>query len=314
MISAENSAMRQWASLFSGKYHAMLVVYTDETGTGGVPDSGEEPAPGVYGFIATPEEWDVFRVKWKAGLDLHKAAYFHFRETRQSHRQNPKKVYFGWTNEQVDDFIYDMATIASSGPIPFGGNVSQLMTVGPNPDKFQIAKLYRKTFYAFFEDFKEIMNDYFPKETEQVSFFFSDIDNDPWIKILNQVMKDVRHHNPLIASEYVSICPKSERGIPCQAADLLAYVNRQNSSKMYEAGHVRSLRLLDLIIARQLFRKTAYMKKMVEMPENEWRDLVIDMRRQKKEFDLKNADADKNTVYYRPIREHPFFKDIARHD
>jgi hypothetical protein len=82
---------------------------------------------------------------------------------------------------------------------------------------------------------------------------------------------------------------------------------------MYEAGHARSFRLLDLIIGRQLLAKQQpVMRRLVEMSEDEWRNLVTDMRRQKKEFDLKNANADKNTAYYRPLREHPFFKDIAK--
>ncbi len=41
------------------------------------------------------------------------------------------------------------------------------------------------------------------------------------------------------------------------------------------------------------------------MSDNEWRELVADMRKQKKEFDAKNEN---NGEYYRPIRQHPFLK------
>jgi hypothetical protein len=61
------SSFREWASLFSGKYFAMIVVYADETGTGKVL-SGKEPAPGVYGYLATPEMWETFRNEWKSAL------------------------------------------------------------------------------------------------------------------------------------------------------------------------------------------------------------------------------------------------------
>ena len=47
----------------------MLEVYADETGTGGVPKSGKEPAPGLYGFLATVEMWGRFRKEWRSALD-----------------------------------------------------------------------------------------------------------------------------------------------------------------------------------------------------------------------------------------------------
>jgi hypothetical protein len=307
--SVRKSKFLEWSSLFSGKYFAMLVVYSDETGTGGVPETGEEPAPGVYGFIATPQMWEDFRIKWKAELDRYKVPYFHFRELHPAMRRKEKNLYFGWSNEHTDDFIHDMAIVASSGPIPLGGNVSQKQIVGLNPNEFQRAKLYRLMFYQFFGDFKFTMDDHFKKETEKVSFFFSEIKNEPWIKILSQVIKDVRHHNQIIG-EYSFIEPKTERGMPCQAADLFAYVNRQNSSKMYEEGHARSLRLLDLIIARQILAKQYwFMRPLIEMPDDEWRELVADMRKQKREFDAQNKNKDE---FYRPIRQHPYFKKIAK--
>jgi hypothetical protein len=299
----------KWASLFSGKHFAMLAVYSDETGTGGVPESGQEPAPGVYGFITTPEKWDEFRITWKASLDKCKAPYFHFRELHAKNRRKENNPFHTWTNDEVDDFIYEMAIVASSGPIPFGGNVSQKKTVGANPDKFSQAWLYRQMFYQFFGDFKLTMDDHFKDETEKVSFFFSENNNENWIKILSQVIKDVRHHNPIIG-EYSFMEPKTERGMPCQAADLFAYVNRQNSSKMYEEDRARSMRLLDLMIGRQILGKAYwFMRPLIELPENEWRELVADMRKQKKEFDLKKENKDD---YYKPIRQHPYFAKIAK--
>lgn len=309
------SKFLEWASLFSGKYFAMLAVYADETGTGGIPKTGEEPAPGVYGFITTPEKWDEFRIKWKSSLDQFKAPYFHFRLLHPNQRKKEKNPYHGWSNETVDDFIYEMAIVASLGPIPLGGNVAQKQITFRNSEtKFSAAKVYRKMFYTFFGDFKHIMDDFFPKETDKASFFFSDNENENWIKILNEVIKDARHHNPLIGT-YTPIDPydlTNDRGLPCQTADLLAYVNRQNSSNMYEAGHVRNLRLLDFVVGRQILGRHWFMRPIVEMSETEWRALVADMRSQKKEFDLKNADKDKKDVFYSPISHHPFFKSIAK--
>lgn len=299
-----------WNALFSGKLFAMLVVYSDETGTGGIPKTGEEPAPGVYGWLATPEMWEDFRDKWKAGLALFDVPYFHFSELNPNVRQTKGHPYSRLDRNRVDDFIYEMAVISSSGPIPFGGNVSQRLTIGPSPDSFQTAAMYREMFYDFFADYKDVMDVYFPKETGKTSFFFSDIDNDVWIRILNQVMKDVRQNNPSIAGEYTPIDPYSERGMPCQAADLFAYVNRQNSANIYKSGRVLRPRLLDLIIARQLYRVHPVLCILPQMPESEWRALVTDMRKQKREFEEKHIEiAGKKPIYY-PTLEHPFFKQL----
>jgi hypothetical protein len=286
------------------KVFTMLVVYADETGTGGIARDGKEPAPGVYAFLACAETWDVFRKQWQSGLDFFGVKYFHFRELNPTARKEPRNPYHGWSNDKVDDFIYHMALIAGSGPVPLGGNVSQKMTVGPNLDKWGRKKLYRKVFYTFFDDFKITMEEQFPNESEKVSFIFSEITNDDWMVVLSQVIKDVRNHNPAIG-EYSFIEPYSERGIPCQAADLFAFVNRQNSSNMYKDGHVRRMRILDLIIGRHAFPKSHHGYALRTIPQNEWRELVMDMRKQKKEFESQNQQAGAEKQIYYPTRDHP---------
>jgi hypothetical protein len=301
------TTFREWASLFSGKYFAMLVLYADETGTHGIKKDGKEPAPGVYGFLATPDIWDKFRVEWRTALSQPKydVPYFHFRELIYE-RGSSKCPYHGWDNDKVDDFIYDMALIAGSGPVPIGGNVSQKKTVGPNPNKFQIKKLFRQVFYQFFGDFKLTMQEQFQDEQGKVTFFFSDNDNDDWILILSQIIKDARHRNPQIGG-YAFIDPycSSDRGLPCQAADLFAFVNRQNSANMYEAGHVRRMRILDLIIGRHAFPKHHPGHALTTIPEDEWRELVADMRKQRKEFESQNQKLDVEKRTYFPTRDHP---------
>lgn len=294
---------REWASLFSGKYFAMLTVYSDETGTGGIPKTGIEPSPGIYGFLANPERWDKFRLEWTKQLNRYKVPYFHFCELNPNERKKPGTTYYGRDDEWTDNFIYDMAIVASGGPVPFGGNVSQKMTVGPHPDKFKMSGMYRKIFYTFFDDFRIVMREQFQEEKEKVSFFFSDLSNDVWIRVLIQVIKDAKHHNSMIG-EYSFIDPYSERGIPCQAADLLAFTNRQNSSNMYEEGTIRRLRLLDLILGRHVFPKNhpAYILRTI--PDGEWRELVADMRREKKEFELENQKPGKPKPEYFPTLQH----------
>ncbi len=95
---------REWSSLFSGKYFAMLVVFADETGTGGI-QKGREPAPGVCGFVATPEMWENFRTSWKTMLKKHKDASVIFILENWVHLSvKSSNPYHGWDEFEVDDF------------------------------------------------------------------------------------------------------------------------------------------------------------------------------------------------------------------
>src|SRR5580658_4464968 len=173
MIAADKlkseTSFREWFSLFSGKYFAMIVAYADESGTGGIPKSGKEPAPTICGLLATPETWETFRVSWKHVLSKHGADYFHFRELNKTERVKPGTHYYGWDDHKVDDFIYDMAIVAGSGPIPFGGNASVKREYGNNPTKENLQERYRATFEQFFDDFGNQMNNHFSGEKGKVS-------------------------------------------------------------------------------------------------------------------------------------------------
>jgi hypothetical protein len=233
-------------------YFAMIVVYADESGTGGIPKSGKEPAPTICGFLATPEKWGEFRVSWKQMLSKHDAKYFHFRELNKSERAKLGAQYYGWDDHSVDDFIYDMAIVASTGPVPFGGNVSIKNEYGKIPTKENFRERYKTAFEMFFNDFSIQMDRFFPNETGKVSFFFDDNQSSEWVEILDSVIKQKRKTD-LRIGEYIPIDDTSERGLPCQAADLLVYVNRQNNETIYERDLYVPQRILDIILSRQAF-------------------------------------------------------------
>jgi hypothetical protein len=285
----------------------MLEVYADETGTGGVPKSGKEPAPGLYGFLATVEMWGRFRKEWRSALDRYGTPYFHFRELNPSEREKRKNPYHGWNNDRLDDFIHDMAIVASNGPIPFGGNASVKMIFGENPTKLQLNKIYKRAFYRFFSDFKDAMNEHFPSGTGKVSFIFSEIENKEWISILNRTIKDARNHDPRIG-ELTFVSFKDFQGIPCQAADLFAYINRQNSANMYEAGHQLPPRILDIIIGRHVFPKGHPCYELQKLNNDEWRELIADMRREKRNLEISWKILGESKREYYPTLIHPFFK------
>jgi|ERR1035441_46905 hypothetical protein len=269
------SSIREWASLFSRKYFAMIVVYADETGTSDIPKSGKEPAPGVYGFLATPDDWEIFRKQWRAMLAKHKACYFHFREATRAGRQDPKSHYHGWSDDEADDFIHDMAYVASLGPIPFGGGVAQ--------KRFDSQEeAYESAFEIFFGDFTEQMDKHFPNEKEQVSFFFSRNRNKDWISILDRQIETAWNRDNRIAKEYTPIDDKTYRGMPCQAADLFAFVNRQNLESCFDADKYFNQRILDLIVGRKGFVGIHPFSPLSNMTDDKWYALIQDMRKRKK--------------------------------
>jgi hypothetical protein len=312
IVPDEQTSIREWASLFSGKLFAMIVVYADETGTGGIPKSRKEPAPGVCGYLARIEEWEAFRTRWKSSLKAHKAEFFHFRDLNKSERQKAGTPYFGWSDSEVDDFIYDMAFTASCCRIyPFGGNASVKMVHGMTSKKEDLNETYRRAFNAFFECFTTSMNKHFPKERGRVSFFFDDNQSEEWVSILDQVIKKHRKRDTRIG-EYTPIEDTSERGMPCQAADLFAAINRQNNETIYELGEYVPYRVLDNILARQAFPEWHPFVALKKMSDADWENLVKELRARKKIFDLHHqlAGTTPKPQYY-PIVHHPFFNHLS---
>jgi len=308
------SSFREWASLFSGKLFAMLVVYADESGTGGIPKSGKEPAPGVCGYLATPEIWEQFRIAWKLKLAEYKADYFHFRELdpyfQKKHPHNP---FSKWDKYRRDDFIYGMVFMVSCWRIiPFGGNASVKMVHGTTPDKDGLNETYRRAFDAFFECFNISMNKFFPKETGKVSFFFDDNQSGEWVSILDRVIKKHRKLDSRIG-EYTPVEDTSERGMPCQAADLLAAVSRQNNEAVYENQAYVPQRILDITLARQRFPDWHPFSAIKKMSDSEWKCLFDELRGRKKQFDLHHQLAGtKPRPQYYPIVEHSYFNQLSR--
>lgn len=280
----------------------MLSVYADETGTGGIPASGKEPAPGVYGVIATPEYWEIFCRDWSDELKKHKAKYFHFCELSPAGRRDKESGFFGWEDERADNFIYDMAIIATTKAIPFGGSASE--------KKLGKSRAYQEAFKEFFSDFRDLMKDFYPRYKEKVSFFFSDFENEPWLAALNKARKDAIHRDSRIG-ELAFIDPESHNGLPCQAADLFAYKNRQTMERSYDAGHYNSMTLLDFMFSRTGSRGNHPLSKLRTLSVPEWRDMVNKLRSERRLFETKNNIPGKSkTNLFAPLKHSPMVKDF----
>jgi len=295
------------ASLFSRKYFVMIVVYADETGTQGLRKGGKEPAPGVYGFMDVPEGWERFRGAWSAALKKYGVDYFHFRELNPLLRLNPGNPYFGWDNEKVDDFIYDMAIAASCGPTPFGGYVSIKALYGGRTDKEARDGSYAKSFEQFFNDFTNMMDCHFPNQKDKATFVFDDNENEQWIAILNSEIKKAKKRDRRIG-EYSFIDAKSGRGMPCQASDLLAYVNRQQAETTFETGHYQKTRLLDLIISRNAFPKEHPRSMYAGYSDTDWTALIKMLRDDKKLKHTRDVAQGLGKQQYYPFRDNALLR------
>ncbi|MGA2544543.1 MAG: hypothetical protein ABSG78_23585 [Verrucomicrobiota bacterium] len=297
---------REWASLFSGKLFVQIVVYADETGTQGIQPGGKEPAPGVYGFMDTVDSWGRFRVEWVEALKKHHAPYFHFRELHPKLRSEKKRQFYGWSDQMVDDFIHDMAIVASRTAVPFGGNTSEkYLAVGKTRPE-----IYAIIFHQFFKDFISSLDAHRPNFTGRASFFFDDNKNEEWIAVLNTVIKSWQEKDQRIG-EYAAVKMKEERGIPCQAADLLAYLSRQGSETVYETNQYHGSRVLDMIINRSAFTKDNPRHKLALMPDSQWIELIKTLREAKREWEISPESITDGIMgtpnYYKPF-SHPFFK------
>lgn len=284
----------------------MLTVFADETGTGGLQADGKEPAPGVYGVIATPEYWQTFCREWSDGLKKHDAPYFHFCELSPVGRKDERSAFFGWGNERADDFIYDMAIIATTKAIPFGGSASEKKLGRP--------KSYKAAFDMFFCDFRNVMKDFYPKYRDKVSFFFSDFENEPWLLILNRAGKDAQHRDSRI-TELDFVNHKTYNGLPCQAADLFAYKNRQTMETAYDSGHYNSMKLLDFMFSRTGSRADHPLAKLRTLSDSEWRDMVNKLRNERKIFELENnAPGKTKTNFFYPLRHSSMVIDFLKEE
>jgi len=231
----------------------------------------------------TVESWERFRHEWKDALKKHRAPYFHFRELNRNERAKSKSRFHGWTDKAVDDFIYDMAIVASRTAVPFGGGAA-FKRMGPGTTN---AEMFTTIFDRFFEDCTNTLNTIFPKFKGRVSFFFDDNKNEDWIAVLNTVNKSWQAKDKRIG-EYTPVKMQEEIGMPCQAADLFAYVHRQQNERMYDNDAIQPSKVLDLIISRNAFPKSHPKHKFALLPEPQWRELVMKLRDHQMKMDATN--------------------------
>ncbi len=199
-----------------------------------------------------------------------------------------------------------MAIIATgNGAIPFGGNASE---------KKLGQKAYKSAFDSFFDDFRNVMKDFYPRYREKVSFFFSDFENESWLLILNKSIKDAKWRDGRIA-EFKFIDHKTYNGAPCQAADLFVYANRQKMETTYDSGQWHSMKLLDFMFSRTGSRENHPLSKLRTLSEGQWSDMVNQLRIERKTFEAQNNSPGKpKTNFFHPLRHSQTAMDFLREE
>lgn len=259
----------------------ILRVYGDE--------SYAKTAEVFCGFMATPDEWSKFSRRWKSVLKDFSAPYFHFREfvDKENKWKIPNNPYLNWGDKKRDRFLIELAIVLSESPVPVGGilNVKEFDSSGMGAE-FKQDELLIGMFYIHFS---QQLNAHWPGFGGQVLFVFDETTNNEWVAALNSVHQKAKVFEPRIGDlsfEDDQRCP------PLQAADLYAYISRQNTEKYYEQGRTpQKKRILDWIISKN--QKPKFKK---EHTQDWWEKLVrivLEDRKKKKALWTKQGEPNK---------------------
>lgn len=221
-----------------GAWSVSLVAYADESGTHDRTGllQGADTA-GVFGYIARPERWKELTVEWNATLTEFEIKCFHTSEfaDRKNGPSDPKWPYRDWNDEKRDRFIRRLIAIARDGTyFAVGGimNVSAYDELIPSSEKEDMEHPYQFCFQLFVETLLKVSNnDLAPPLAvgEKIDFHFDQqAEMEARARKTFSVIKCLRDSGCRLGS--ISFDDKCDF-IPLQAADLLAYVMRQSSSR-----------------------------------------------------------------------------------
>ena len=270
-----------------------IQVYCDESGTGGFDQKGKDPIPTMYGYIAPVEYWvKEFYPDWRAVLDKKGVSYFHFRELNKNARRKPSNPYYGWSDGDVDNFLDDLSIVAGRTAIPCGSHGT--LKGGEDP--------YKKIFELFFKDCFNRIEMHWPKFNERVDFFFESTNNKKWSKQILEVAESFRLNEKRLGTPSFPCWDDPRNGLPLQAADLLAYSQRQNAAWFFEHNRtVREYRILDFALLRNIFPK-GDSRRVCTLTDEKREKLIRFFRADKNAKDIYRAFEGLPKTDYFPLR------------
>jgi hypothetical protein len=214
-----------------------LVSFADESGThdaSGVQLGAD--AAGMFGYIASKDQWDALTRAWSAVLKEYGVDFFHASDfaDRINGPKKPNWPYQGWDDARRNSFIRRLIAIARDGTrFSVGGivDVKAYDKLTPAWMKEDMQHPYQFCFQLFLDQVRGIVDEMLEPPldpSDKVDFFF-DQQNEWEIRARQtfstvKQLRDVRNRLGVL-----SFVDKKEFP-PLQAADLLAYVMRQSAS------------------------------------------------------------------------------------
>lgn len=289
---------REWASCFSEGLFVMLKVYADESGTN--DPTGQEPGssiPSLAGYIESKNYWNKFRRKWKAVLDAARARSFHFREF-----SNPTLCaqddcqYHGWSAAKRDQFLYDLAILSSErATVSYGGARARV-----KHDRHIPGNVYEITITKFYEDLEFVLDTYWPDYTGRILLVFDKAKNpdEKWIMPLHRIHSEFAKRDSRLGGLTFED-DEDELHLPLQAADFLAYVNRQYVESMTKWAGSPPLRTLDYILGRSRDTSCRSLKWPI------WKRRIVELRRHQTQQEATWRNEGLKKTYYPLEHFHP---------
>jgi hypothetical protein len=287
----------EWASLFSERMFVQIVVYADETLRPKDSKLGNKylGSIGMAGFIATAHYWKgEFSKEWQRTLDKHHAKYFHFRELNPAFRKNPGTTYSGWSNDEVDDFIHDLAKLAGRVAVPFGSNV---FLAAPEHENYRPDN-WKQTCDMFFDHFLQIMDLHWPHFREPVAFFFDRQKNSKIVAQLNDSIHEYQDKDPRIGSH--AFAGPGMKEAPLQAADMLAFALGQIAERAFIFQKRQHNRILDLALFKNQYPRGHPYRLPWGINDDAFESLIDDFRAHKKIWDAQRKKAGLPKTEYFP--------------
>jgi hypothetical protein len=264
MIRSRVSSNKEAASLFQewprqsfGNVFMILTVYADESGTHD-PEQFKLPGakvPVISGYIDTLDNWKIFCDAWKPVLDKNGLQFFHYADTHHMRRKDAKNIYFGWSDEKINDLVFELAEVVTRSAISIGGH-----SYGAKLKQFLFApQPFDAMLEQFFNSFTVAMNEHFPHFDGTVDFIFDQQEgNEGWNSRVESAFMAHKKHDARLGG-FGFHDKKKFPHWPLQAADMNAYSTRQAAEKFYTeiAERPNQLpRIIDIVLQRNGFPKS----------------------------------------------------------
>jgi len=241
-----------------------IVAYGHDSGTQDI-DHATQPGSQIAvlaGYFGLAADWIAFQEEWQCVLNKYEVPYFHSSDYASKDlcaRQG--SFYFGWTPNQRERFLYELASKAPGNRVrfPFAASFNVAQYVPDQQTKSALRKLgltdkqinaryptYQGLFHEFFAAFTSELEFQKPQFDGQISFVVDRKEGDvAWQLAAGQM------HNWFARDDHrlkgITFADKRKE-LPLQAADMLAYRSHQVWQNMLGDNQHQPWSKLDYIL------------------------------------------------------------------